>query len=359
MIIENTKGRLIKACLANLREHLGLEVKVETPRAHHGDMRPEIIIGTRPITHLAAEIRTQPRLTREQVRHIILDADRLRHQTLKDLIVLAERIDDEAAEAFRKGGVFYADTLGNAYFRPDDRGILIDVRRPRVGHHLKAEPGRLIEPGGLKVIHYLLTRIEGDLPPYRQMAEGAEVALGTVAVVIRELEGLGHITRTGPDTRRLARQDDLIELFVRGYALKLRPACWIGRFRHRNTNIEGLADGLHLTLLTQGINHALTGGYAAEFLTRHLTPDTVALFLQRPAVDGLLKKEQMLPDDQGGNVILLDYFAPTVLDEKATKNLGVNLATPLLIYAELLKDGRPRELEAAEIILKTYLRPGP
>jgi hypothetical protein len=355
MITAVNKEGLVRTCLATLKDYLGADATLALPRGKGGAERLEIRMGRRPGVSLTAEVRPARRLTGEQARHIVIEADRLLHRVLQNLIVLAEFVDENAADVLRKGGVNYVDAQGNAYLRHDDPNLLIDVRKSRAAGIRKAEPGRLVEPGGLKAIHELLTRPGEELPPYRDLAVRAGVALGTVAVVIRELERLGHIVKTGPEKRRIARRTDLIELFVRGYALKLRPACVIGRFRNQNTNAEGLAGGLDLALF--GVPHALTGGVAAGFYTNHLVADTVELFLQRNAVDGLIAKEKMLRDDQGGNVLLLDYFGPTLQDETATHRLGLNLATPLLVYAELLQDGRPREVETAEMILNTYLMP--
>ena len=59
--------------------------------------------------------------------------------------------------------------------------------------------------------------------------------------------------------------------------------------------------------------------------------------------------------DKNGNLILLRLFAKTVLGPQQT--LDFALATPLLVYAELLNDGGPREVETAQMIHDKWIKP--
>jgi hypothetical protein len=197
---------------------------------------------------------------------------------------------------------------------------------------------------GLKVLHLLLTQPDAIRRPYRRLAQDAGVALGTVGVVMRELKRAGYLRKIGLDEWDLHQRPALIELFVRGYALKLRPACLIGRYRHQEQEVGCLRETLLGRLTRQRARYALTGGAAAEILTGYLRPDLVTLFVEETGLV-VLKEERMLEDPVHGQVILLKCFWPAAAAlEKANDR---NLATPLLVYAELLQDGRPRELETA------------
>jgi hypothetical protein len=66
----------------------------------------------------------------------------------------------------------------------------------------------------------------------------------------------------------------------------------------------------------------------------------------------------MLPDPTGGNVSLLRHFGPTVTNPDPEGRKDHPLATQLLVYAELLHDGRPREIETARMLYDRFLRPG-
>jgi hypothetical protein len=182
---------------------------------------------------------------------------------------------------------------------------------------------------------------------YRRLAQEAGVALGTVGVVMRELKVAGYLKKAGPDEWGLQHRPALVDLFVRGYALKLRPACLIGRYRHQDQDVGRLRDTLLGRLARQKARYALTGGTAAEILTGYLWPDLVTLFVEEAGLVAL-KEERMLPDAVHGQVILLKRFWPTAAAPEEADDR--NLATPLLVYAELLQDGRPRELETARVL---------
>jgi hypothetical protein len=63
-----------------------------------------------------------------------------------------------------------------------------------------------------------------------------------------------------------------------------------------------------------------------------------------------------LRDDINGNVTLLEMFAPNIIG--AVPQAPWPLATPFLVYAELLQDGRPREVETAKMIFEQHIEPG-
>ncbi len=97
---------------------------------------------------------------------------------------------------------------------------------------------------------------------------------------------------------------------------------------------------------------AVTGGMAARELTHYLEPDAVTLFVDEQA-RAALEKEPLLRDDTGGNVTLLRLLDPAFLAAKPQTPWP--LATPLLIYAELLQDGGQREIETAEMIYERFI----
>lgn len=202
------------------------------------------------------------------------------------------------------------------------------------------------------VLHHLLAHPHALNEPYRTTARQAGVALGTVAVVMNELEQAKYLVEVGKNHRALLRKPELLDLFVRGYALKLRPECYIGTYRHEINNPQQLHDQLMNVLEPKGTEVAATGARAAEDWTGYLRADTVTLFVGERARTQL-GKERMLPDAEGGNLTLLRYFGLTVHDPNDAAN---RFATPLLVYAELLDIGGPREVEAARMVFDRYLK---
>ena len=115
-------------------------------------------------------------------------------------------------------------------------------------------------------------------------------------------------------------------------------------------------EGLAQRLATMQGHWAVTGGMAARQLTRYLQPDAITIFVDDQAL-AKLKEEPMLRDDTRGNVTVLRLFGAAVLADKPQTPWP--LATPLLIYAELLETGGAREMETARMIYEQFLEPEP
>lgn len=347
-IIENEPA-LGEACLRNLKQALGAGLPVTLDRRAGGRHDFDLNIGTKPPLRLLVEVK--PRITtRNQARHIIFEVKAY----AADPIVFADWIPEPVAEEFRKAGVFFADAQGNVFIRKPPH-LIIDIRGKKPERPLKAEPGRLIEAGGLKVAHLLLTHPEMAGEPLRTIAERAGVGLATAHAVTRELERRQWLLPAAGGKRRFGELKGLIELFVRGYALKLRPACVLGRYRHQKRAPQEIVEAFAQRLADAPGRWALTGGMAARQLTRYLEPDTVELFVDDQAL-AALKAEPMLRDEADGNVTLLHLFGAAAIAEKPQAPWP--LATPLLVYAELLETGGAREVETAKMIYDRFLAPG-
>jgi len=348
-IFENNAAAIAEACRKALEQVLGTDLHTQLTPAGQRGYDFDLLLGTKPALRLAVEAKARI-ATRNQARQIIFQ---LRRHTGDKIggMVFADWIPEPAAEEFREAGVFFADAQGNAFIKKPPQ-ILVDIRGRKPERPQKAEPGRLIEPGGLKVIHYLLTQPEAAGTPLRAIAQGAGVALGTAHAVRGELRRAQWLLPAAGGKARFGNLKGLIELFVRGYTLKLRPACVIGRYRHKKNAPQEILDGLTQRLAGMEGHWAVTGGLAAREMTHYLEPDAVTLFVDDHARTAL-EKEPLLRDETGGNVTLLRLPDPAFL--AAQPQAPWPLATPLLVYAELLQDGGQRELEAAEMIYERFL----
>lgn len=343
---------IVHSCLDKLAGRIGVTWGIErTDLDRREGFDGRIVLNGRPPVRLLVIARRNRRLVREQVHHVVLAARALADRFPQRAILLAPWIEDSLAQELREAGIFYADLEGNMYLDLERPRIHLEIAGRRPSAPLKSDPGRLIEASGLKVLHRLLTQPETPLNTYRRLAEESGVALGTVGVVMRELRIAGHLRKDKGDRWTLHDRAALVDLFVRGYALKLRPACLLGRYRHREQRADRLRDALAARLARAGLPYALTGASAAEVLTRHLHADAVALYVTTAGLDAL-KNEPMLVDGDHGQLVLLNRFAPTVDDPQKAPGRALRLATPLLVYAELLRDGRPREVETARLLLR-------
>lgn len=338
------------ACLGQLKQALGHGIPLRLEQTRERGRDCALHIGTKP--HLRLIVETKKRVTtRNQALYLTLQVRKLAAKA--EAILFADWIPEPAAEEFRKAGVFFVDAQGNAFIRKPPY-LVMDIRGKKPARPPKAEPGRLIEPGGLKIVHYLLTHPRAAGNPLRAIAEAAGVALGTAHAVMKELQR-GQWLLPGPDEgRRFGDLKGLVELFVWGYGLKLRPACLTGRFRHQKRAPQEILDAFAERLKDMDGRWAVTGGMAARELTHYLEPDAVTLFVDDQAA-ARLGEEPMLRDDAGGNVTLLRFFGAAVLADQLRGPWP--LATPLLVYADLLETGGAREVETAQMICEQFLEP--
>lgn len=347
----NKETALAEACRQKVQQALGVEVRIQPAPTERRGYDFDVHIEIKPRLHLAVEVKNRI-ATRNQALQIIFQ---LQHYAGEKTVtaVFADWIPEPVAEEFRKAGVFFADAQGNMYLRRPPH-IMLDIQGRKPERPIKAEPGRLIETGGLKVVHYLLTHPEAAGAPLRVIAQGAGVALGTAHAVRRELRRAQWLLPAADEKARFGDLKGLIELFVRGYSLKLRPAYVIGRFRHKKNAPQEILQAVARRLEGVGAKWAVTGGMAARELTQYLEPNTVTLFVDEQA-RLKLGEEPMLRDETGGNVTLLRLPDPTFIAEKTQG--AWPLVTPFLVYAELLQDGGQREIETAQMIYERFIEP--
>jgi hypothetical protein len=342
---------IIHGCLENIRHLLGKQVIAHIQQTGQRGPDVKLVLPTQPRIELVGECKTNI-ATRAQALNAVLQARAYAGKNA-GIVILAKWIPEAVAQELREAGVDFADTFGNAYFRHPPQ-LLIDIRGKRPEARLAPEPGRIVEAGGLKICHLLLTQPQVLKEPLRVIAEQANVALATAHAVMRELM-LARLLLPGPGReRRLGDAKELVETFVRGYALKLRPACLIGRYRHRRFQPKVILEAAQQVLMNTQARWAVTGGMAAKQLTGHLEPDNVTLFVDEQAEQHLKKMEPLLPD-KNGNLTLLRLFADTAIGKQATQEFP--LATPLLVYADLLNEGGPREVETARMICDKWVKP--
>jgi hypothetical protein len=254
-------------------------------------------------------------------------------------LLVTEYVNPKMAERLKHMNIQYLDTLGNAYLNVPPLYIYLNGRAPV--RFPREKPTRAFVPTGLKVVFALLCRQGLVETPYRMVAQTANVALGTVAWVLEDLERLGHILEMGKRGRKLIRKKELLERWVAAYPNQLRPKLLAGTYTApdpgwwRETRIERFG--------------AYWGGeVAAERLTHYLKPEQATVYIRNKP--GAFVAAHRLRTDPRGNVELLEAFWNPNCDWTDKE-----IAPPLLVYADLLRTGDPRNLETARKIYDEQL----
>lgn len=255
-------------------------------------------------------------------------------------LLVTEYVNPVMAQHLKELGVFFIDTVGNAYLNLAPVLVYIRGNKPEKPA-TTAYKTRAFQPTGLKVLFAFLCNPELVNAPYRDIANAANVALGTVGWVINDLKELGHIAQLGKGHRVIRGRQKLLDRWVTTYPEQLRPKLLIGRYTAREK-----------TWWKQAAIHnfqAYWGGeVAAAKLTKYLKPEQIIIYVRdQPA---RLQLEFGMRKDPNGEIELLDAFwnRQCDIDDK-------DVTPALLTYADLLATGDQRNIETATIIYDQYL----
>lgn len=262
----------------------------------------------------------------------------LAFEASENRLLVTDYVTPPLADEFRRRRIQFVDAAGNAFL--DCRGIFVFVsgRRPQ-GRQSAPRLPRAFSRSGLKVGFVLLSAPTLASAPQRSIAQAANVALGSVAVVMDALRELGFIVEIR-GARKLVNRERLIDQWTEAYARQLAPTLDIARFSTSKADWWRHAD-----LAAHGAQWG--GETAAALLQKHLVPERAILYADEvPA--GLLTKYRLRADSSGPVFIRRRFW-------NAVPSPRADVVPPLLIYADLVTAGDSRSLDGAMRIRDSYL----
>ena len=258
--------------------------------------------------------------------------------TQKPLIVIADNISSEIKKRLREADIQYLDRAGNIYIHDKKQLIWIDgLKEKKITHKTT---NRAFTKTGLKVLYIFLEQPDAINLPYREIAQKANVSLGTITPTIASLKEGGFILPISKTKIKLQRKKELWERWVAGYREVLKPGLLLGIYKSRN----------HQNWRKQALpTETVWGGEpGADLLTDYLHPEILTVYTNTPK-SKLIKDLQLIPDTNGNMFVYqkfwTDYNYP-----------GTTTAPILIIYADLLLTDDPRCIETAEKIYQKYLK---
>lgn len=262
----------------------------------------------------------------------------------KNALLVASYVSDAQAEALRRRGADYIDSVGNMNFDWDRLLIRFRGFKPQAGQSAKSsvsslgpDQSRIFSRSGLQVVFALLSWPHLQSTPLRDVATASMTSLGTAHKVIDELEKSGYLYGDA-GRRHLSRGGELASRWVEQYATRLSGKLENGRFSAPDPQWwRAVGDFEEYGVL-------LGGELAASLLDPYLRPATSTLYSEEIPVR-LLVDSRLRRDDASGDVFLRRKFwrAPSLDDTNG-------LVPELLIYADLMASGDPRQIEHAERI---------
>ncbi|GAG69268.1 unnamed protein product, partial [marine sediment metagenome] len=200
---------------------------------------------------------------------------------------------------------------------------------------------RVFRPTGLKVIYAFLCNPGLENKTYRNIAEVADVALGTVSWIIRDLKEMGYLLDMGKRGYKLIKKEDLLNRWVINYPEKLRPKLVLGHFRGPN--------GWWKQKTLNPIYAQWGGEVAAAKLMKYLKPQVITIYTTLQQLNPLLIENRLKKDPEGDIEILNRFWIPLEMWQYE------DMVHPILIYADLMATGNKRNIETARMIYEKYL----
>lgn len=267
------------------------------------------------------------------------------------LLLLAPHIRAQQAAVLERAGIDYLDLAGNAHLTVP--GVFVHVEGQRAPKAPAAVGGPATK-GWVKTVLALLARPELADVPYREIADHAGVALGTVAKGIKDIERRGLFTegRTG---RRINDRAALVALWTRAYVEVLRPRLDERRFQIRADNKHQVWKRLKDVMAERRQPWALTGADAAALRTQFFRAPETEIYAPVHALDDRDTQRALTaqPAARTANLIVIEPPGPLAIPEHIDH--APPAAPDVLAYAELRYRGTDQAQEAADLLLPRVL----
>ena len=267
------------------------------------------------------------------------------------VLLLAPHVRQQQAAALERAEIDYLDLAGNAHLRAPGLFVHVEGRRPQKD----SAPARgRPQKGWIKTVMAILIHPELADAPYRALAERADVALGTVAGCMNDLDVRGHLLK-GKGGRGIVDRHALVALWVQAYIEALRPKLKERRFQVRAERRQDIWPRLQNVLAERAQPWALTGADAAGRGMPFFRADETEIYAPVRALEDREAQKALVaqPAARGGNLLVIEPPGPLAITGGADDALPV--APGLLAYAELRYRGTGQALEAAELFLPEVL----
>lgn len=327
-----TEQEIIRQALEIFQRNTRLAAQALPPKAEAGFV-PDVVIG---VTSGGKTWRF-PAIVKPNINPATIGAaiGRLAPVLAKGLL-LTRYVTPNMAEELREKGVQFLDTAGNAYLNAPPLFVFVKGHRP-IEAVATVKTKRAFQASGLQVLFALLLRPALAIAPYRKIAKEADVALGTVGWVLRDLRELGYLAEMGKRGRRLIRKAELLERWVTAYPDQLRPKLVIGRFKAVTPDWHKEAGDITRFGAFWG------GEPAAARMTGLLKPQAATVYIREDA-NAFILHNKLRKDPQGEIEILKVFWDANMQKEYEDQ------APPLLVYADLLATADPRNIEIAKVL---------
>ncbi|MEW5826180.1 MAG: type IV toxin-antitoxin system AbiEi family antitoxin [Candidatus Bipolaricaulota bacterium] len=338
---------LISECVQHLRSHWGRGCQLAKAR-HRGlagvvDAVYRMAVRGGPTFEVG--VLARPTLRPSLLASIESDVERLRNEAhLETALVASTYVTESLAGKLRDRGIWFADAAGNAYVQiPGSVLVYVVGKRPAPS---PASRAHWMSEQGAKVLYEILACGPLVEATYRDVEESTGVSLGMISKLVSEWVKAGILERRGRGTYEIVHGTRLLEMWVRAYADTLHPRIALGRYRPAGRS--DLRAMLYAAAEEMSLEHLTVGGeYAADLLTGGRSAQSLRLYVPEEERGRVQRAFQLVPAPEG-SVEMAEAFAGDI--GRPSEDLGLRIAHPVLVYAELLAaDGAESGRLAVEI----------
>lgn len=324
--------------IVKLKDNTGFNIKVSDTKLKKN--------GKVTIKNECFLVDVKPEITRGNKGVILSQLVEASREENLPILLFTRYIPSDIAKEYIEAGINYADTAGNCYIRSGSLVVIIEGKR--IERNPRVNQARAFQETGIKIIFQLLLNPDNVNKTYREMAEMAEVALGSVSQIFKELEELNFILKTKKQ-KLLKNKPELLKRWIVAYHDVVRPKLLLKKMDYIHP--EDFAQWQQLSL-NPTVENTTLWGYenAAALLTKQLNPALHTIYTNVSWQD-VSKNLKLRPTENGRIEILrLPYLA----GEKS--NNAHQTVHPLLVYADLMGSSDSRNIETAKLVYEQHLQ---
>jgi hypothetical protein len=258
---------------------------------------------------------------------------------IDNFLLIAEKLYPKVKKELKENKVHYIEANGNAYINRE--GVYLHIDAHKTLQPPKGTGNRAFTKTGLKVVFHFLLTPELLNRTQREIAEVANVGLGTVPQVINGLLNTNLILKLNKKEFIINDHETLLQKWATEYAQNLKPRLFKQRFKLVNGNQNWKDIPLNRRETVWG------GEPAGDIITNYLRPEQLTLYTKETTKD-LMKNYKLIPDREG-TIWVYDMFWK--------ENFNAQTAPLQLVYADLMMTGDKRCRETANIILDEHIKP--
>ncbi|WP_254244090.1 hypothetical protein [Hymenobacter sp. BRD128] len=223
-----TENRLSDLAATALQEQIGYPVWVgerENKSADEYTVRQNgrLFIGEQEHHSFVLEVR-------KNLTQALVDQLHAATPSQEPVALVVPYVSDKLGQELQRRGVCYLDTAGNAYLQTTTSDFFVLIRGNRQPKASAQVQHRAFQPAGVQLLYHLLSEPALLQASYRTMAEQAQVALGSVSILLKGLQQL-ELLRDESGKRRWTDPAQVLRRWVDAYGEVVRPKLPAQRYR--------------------------------------------------------------------------------------------------------------------------------